>query len=538
MLTVAIPRRVVHCGARAGTAATVALPAADIAVAVARRTGGDEDVQPEAPPDSPDDMPSTPSTTDEPDEALSTPSALVPVTPAKSKIVASTAPASPPATTLTKSVHNASASALGYLHQIRWGLYELVKQSGSRPDLKLTLEMHDDVAFEKDGALVDLQQLKLHTTGVGDLADKSTEIWRTLGVWLDHSRPGDPLGPALTLITNATAPAGSAAEFLRLGKAPNSTKALELLEAAASTSNAKVTERARKKFLALDPSDRAAFVAKIRVADASLDIAGVEEDLRGRLALGVPPAHFDLYMDHVWGWWSRTALAMLQGVRDSISVAQMREELARIRDTFSVDNLPVLVDRDEVDLDTLFGLHVDRLYIQQMRAIGAQSRQLANAITDYQRAYLQRTRWLDEDLVGYSEVEDFTDKLVDEWVREFDFTVNLLSNPATADDKRRAGMQLLRTLSDSTLTIRSKFTESFYARGERHALADTLTIGWHPDFATHLEALLLGAPPPATAAATAASPAASTWPQASPEPLAVSTGATGSKDDQAISNKP
>ncbi|MDT5185710.1 MAG: hypothetical protein QOI29_3868 [Mycobacterium sp.] len=386
--------------------------------------------------------------------------------------------------------HSAAASVLGYLHQTRWGLLELLRARTTDPGRSLTLEMHDDVAWEQDGAPAELKQLKLHVSALRNLTDASDDLWRTLRVWMDNGRPGDPYGPILTLVTNSSAGAGSAAALLR-DTGRDITTALARLESTASVSTSKETRVAREQFLRLTPTERAAFVGRIYVADQSADIDGVNQEVTERLRPGAPVEQFDTYLDQVWAWWARTSIAMLKGEKGPVPVEEMLTALERIRDQFTRDNLPLLVDLDEVDVGAVLLLHEGRPYVHQLKILDVLPRQLQKAILDYQQAYLQDTRWLDVHLVDYDELAKFSRRLVDEWERAFDHMCSELPDGASEDDKRKAGRNLLHTLGESTLSIRARFQDPFHARGKRHELADLQKIGWHPDFEEHLAKLLL-----------------------------------------------
>jgi hypothetical protein len=350
--------------------------------------------------------------------------------------------------------------------------------------------MHDDVAWEQDGAPAELKQLKLHVSALRNLTDASDDLWRTLRVWMDNGRPGDPYGPILTLVTNSSAGAGSAAALLR-DTGRDITTALARLESTASVSTSKETRVAREQFLRLTPTERAAFVGRIYVADQSADIDGVNQEVTERLRPGAPVEQFDTYLDQVWAWWARTSIAMLKGEKGPVPVEEMLTALERIRDQFTRDNLPLLVDLDEVDVGAVLLLHEGRPYVHQLKILDVLPRQLQKAILDYQQAYLQDTRWLDVHLVDYDELAKFSRRLVDEWERAFDHMCSELPDGASEDDKRKAGRNLLHTLGESTLSIRARFQDPFHARGKRHELADLQKIGWHPDFEEHLAKLLL-----------------------------------------------
>jgi hypothetical protein len=99
--------------------------------------------------------------------------------------------------------------ALGYRYQTTWALLELLRRAPGRPDASISLEMHDDVAWDADGSPEELLSLKHHVNTTRNLADGSDDLWRTLRVWMDTANPGDPHGHTLTLVTTASAAAGS-----------------------------------------------------------------------------------------------------------------------------------------------------------------------------------------------------------------------------------------------------------------------------------------------------------------------------------------
>lgn len=386
--------------------------------------------------------------------------------------------------------HSASASALGYLHQTRWGLLELLRSRSDDPTRSLTMEMYDDVAWDEAGTPTDLKQLKLHIgSAPSNLTDASTDLWRTLRVWMDGASPGDPYGPVLSLITTSNVGVDSAASYLRtVDRDPK--KALTKLEETARTSTSKETETSRSQFLALSAANRAAFIERVYVIDQSPDLDGVDEEVALTLRWLAPSEHFDTFMDQVWGWWSRTSLRMLQGQRGPVTVAEAQSALERIRDGYSRENLPMLVEADELQIDP--SSHHDRTYVKQLKLLQVRPRPIEKAIIDYQRAYLQETRWLDRHLVDLEELDKFTERLVDEWERAYDHMCDQLPDDASEDDKQAAGRALLHSLcNESALTIRVRFQEQFHARGRRHALADNRTIGWYPNFEEHLEEVLL-----------------------------------------------
>src|SRR4051794_3088790 len=103
--------------------------------------------------------------------------------------------------------HDASASALGYTYQTAYGLLALLREGRQRPDQAISLEMHDDVAWEDAGTPSELLSAKHHRQPKS-LSDGDEDLWASLNVWMNTGTPTDPYGPLLTLVTTSVAPPG------------------------------------------------------------------------------------------------------------------------------------------------------------------------------------------------------------------------------------------------------------------------------------------------------------------------------------------
>ncbi|MGI5214880.1 ABC-three component system protein [Plantactinospora sp. CA-290183] len=391
---------------------------------------------------------------------------------------------------MAPATHSAAPNAVGYQHQTWWALVELLRSGGDRPDASITLELHDDVAWEEDGNPTQLLQVKHHQHTHRALTDTSPDVWRTLKVWMDDAAPGDASGPQLLLVTTQTAGGGTAVAALR-PETLDERAALAGLEAVAKDTTSAQTRGAREQFLALGPGDRRTFLSRIRVIDGSPHIQDVPSLVRAHLSWALPTGHEELFLAMVWRWWDEQALAMLQGRLRSLDVGVARAAIADIRDQFTSERLPTLVELLDVDVDSVAAEYRTHTFVQQMQWVAYPPRNLQKAIVDYYRVYAQTVRWLDEDLIGVAELTKFEAELVDEWEREFDWMLDTLDDDADEAAKQEAGKQMLRQLLTQTgITVRARYNEPFFVRGKRHVLADAGRIGWHPDFESRVKQLL------------------------------------------------
>ncbi|MFD4319036.1 ABC-three component system protein [Streptomyces sp. NPDC058548] len=389
---------------------------------------------------------------------------------------------------MASSVHEASSSALGYLFQAQLALLELLRGAEQRPDGAISLELHDDVAWEENGAPVDLLQVKHHVRGVRTLGDKDDDVWRTIKSWMDTHDPGDADGPWLTLVTTQQARKGSAMAALR-SPDRDPAAALDLLTAAAQESAARDTKESRKAFLELPGPARAVFVQRMRVVDGSPTIDDLDGAVRAKLRAVLPHGHTDSFMRQLWAWWYEQTVEMLQKRHTSVSVDRLMQRVSRIRDDYTSDRLPTLVQREDFPEEAADEL-ADARFVHQLLWVGA-GRQLDKAMVDYYRAYTQTVAWLEDDLVDLDELSKFEGNLADEWSREFDWMLDELGGDATESDQQRAGRLLLRKALDQTrYKVRERYDEAFFSRGKHHELADRGRIGWHPDFEERIENLV------------------------------------------------
>jgi hypothetical protein len=390
---------------------------------------------------------------------------------------------------MTSAVHEASSSALGYLFQSQWALLELLQGMEHRPDGAISLELHDDVAWEEGGKAVDLLQVKHHLKAARTLGDKDDDVWRTIQSWMDTHVPGDAEGPWLTLVTTQKARPGSAMAALR-SDGEGADVALRLLNAAAAESKAKESADTRDVFLKLPMAERAVFVSRMRVIDSVITVDDVDRTVRGKLLTALPQGHEDSFMRQLWAWWHEQTVAMLRKRMTSVSVDRLLHQISRIRDDYTSDRLPTLVERDAFTDEARNEL-ADACFLHQLRWVGA-ARQLNKAMVDYYRAYTQTVLWLEDDLVGIEELERFEDNLRDEWGREFDWMLDGLDEDATEQEQKKAGATLLRWALDQTkYRVRERYDEPFFARGKHHELADRGRIGWHPGFEERVQNLNL-----------------------------------------------
>lgn len=388
---------------------------------------------------------------------------------------------------------SAGSQALGYIYQLRYALY-LILTKEDRDGV--AIECLDDVVWENNGNLQELLQLKHHTNKKASLTNASSDLWKTIRVWATYvkERKINLSKITLTLITTAKASENSIASFLR-----NDNRNIKN----AHQGLIKVTQKSKTKdktlrdcfdtFLSLSAQEQIQLLNSVYILDSSPNILDLEKEIKRELRSSAKPKHLDLLYERVEGWWFAKVITNLrEGFKNPITWFEVNNKIQDIRDQFTEDALPIDFRKLEVPED--FDAE-SRIFVRQLQAIASKNTHIERAIRDYYRAFKQRSRWLREKLVFSRELEEYEDRLVDEWERykdhledegEYDLNNN-------EEDCQKFGRKIFKHIDqEMDCRIRSNVSEPYVMRGSYHILADAdqPKIYWHPQFLDRLTQLL------------------------------------------------
>ena len=305
----------------------------------------------------------------------------------------------------------ATGSALGYLYQCRWALVTFLRRLSPGETVDLAIEKLDDISFEKGGASIELIQTKHHVQTAANLTDSSPDLWKTIRVWAAGVRHGDIRLPGvlLTLVTTSNASPGSIAAMLRPGTDRRIPEASARLVEVATRSKSSDNRDAYEAFLGLTGAERAAVVDSIYVIDHEPGAADLTDEIARLVQHAADDDHLTAFVERLDGWWIDRVVEHLTGsVSGAIRGADLRLKLTDLRHSFQPDNLPL----DFVVADPPGGTDPEgdmRVFVHQLRIIAANNDRIRFAITDFYRAFAQRSRWLRDDLVQVVAPEQLVD---------------------------------------------------------------------------------------------------------------------------------
>lgn len=389
---------------------------------------------------------------------------------------------------------SAGKQGLGYIYQARLALLYLLQLP---EDTAVFLEKDDDLDFIS-GAGKSLASLK--HKAVGDtLTDLSTDFWKSVNIWLARYKRDGRAASNLRffLFTTGTVSTDSFLAHLLPDQPVASgdvATLIELTNAALAASTSKLIAPITTAFNELSDPEKQDFLERILIFDGSPRIGDIPAIIRDKHMRSIRREHREFVFERLEGWWTDAVIKQLSGARtEGIFGYEVSDKLSNFAEEYKADNLPITfrgkLPADEIDTET-----DPRLFVTQLREIGLSSSRIRSAILDYYRAFEQRSAWARENLLVSGEVEEYEDRLADEWNRYKDVAFEKIKDDSAEDALREAGATLynwaeFETGKIESLRIRARVTEPYVLRGSFHILADATPeprIYWHPRFLDRL----------------------------------------------------
>ncbi|MCG2842286.1 hypothetical protein L6Q21_15010 [Sandaracinobacter sp. RS1-74] len=395
--------------------------------------------------------------------------------------------------------YSAGEQGLGYIYQARLALLQLLQLP---EDTAIFLEKDDDLDFIDGDGGKSLASLK--HKAIGDrLTDLSSDFWKSVNIWLARYKRDGRAASNLRffLFTTSTVSTGSFLARLLPDQtvASGDAKTLtELADAALAESRSKLIAPITTAFNELSDPEKQDFLERILILDGSPRIGDIPALIRDKHMRSIRREHRESVFERLEGWWTDAVIKQLTGAEaEGIFGYEVSDKLSNFSEEYKIDNLPITfrgkMPADEIDTDA-----DPRLFVAQLREIGISSNRIRSAILDYYRAFEQRSAWARENLLILGEVEEYEDRLTDEWSRYKDVAFEKLKDDSAEEALRDAGTSLynwaeFETGKIESLRIRARVTEPYVLRGSFHILADATPepkVYWHPRFLDRLGQVL------------------------------------------------
>jgi hypothetical protein len=396
----------------------------------------------------------------------------------------------------------AGEQGLGYIYQSRFALLKLLQLPESTSVL---IEKDDDLDFIDINGVKTLASLK-HKKKGDRLTDLSTDFWKSVRIWLVRYNRDGRSEANLRFFLFSTDTVSNTSFLQRFlpdpPKEDGAAKPLrQIADEVLAKSKSKVIEEIAVEFNKLTNEQKDDFLSRIVIFDNGLRIQDVPSTIKEKYMRSIQRDNRDAIFERLEGWWGNTVIDLLVGKRiEAIFGYEVSDKLSAFAEEYKSDNLPITFRGKKPD-EEIDAEKDPRLFVKQLREIGISTRRIRNAILDYYRAYEQRSSWAREKLLISTELEEYEDRLEDEWSRYRDMIFEELDEDSADEVLMEAGKRLyhwaeLESGNNTALRIRERVTEPYVVRGGFHILANNRPLPrvyWHPHFLDRLEQLLRAA---------------------------------------------
>lgn len=387
---------------------------------------------------------------------------------------------------------SAGPQGLGYIYQGRFALLKLLQLP---EDNALWIEKDDDVEVLGWGAKRTLASLK-HKASGDRTTDLSIDFWKSVRIWLTRYEQSGRSASQIqfALLTTATVPDSSLLAKLLPRTTTDDGLLAEVADALARTKSSRI-RAVRAQYLALKEEERFDFLSRITIFDNAPRIDDIPGIIIGQFMKTVRRETRQPLFERLEGWWTDVVISLLTGERvQPVRGSEVSDKLSALADEYKSDNLPITF-RGQQPSEGVDPAGDPRLFVQQLREIGVGPGRIQSAILDYYRAFEQRSAWVREDLLFAGEIEQYEERLVDEWTRYKEIVFETLGPTSETQTLIAAGQTLYQWAEMQTahLKIRERVTEPYVIRGGFHILANEIPlprIYWHPLFLKRLQVLL------------------------------------------------
>lgn len=359
----------------------------------------------------------------------------------------------------------------------------------------LLIEKSDDLEFDTDGGRKTLASLK-HKADGDRLTDLDVDFWKSVRVWLayyiDNGRISS--NADFVLFTTAViAPESALALFAEDGSDPavRSETAQRLLDSSTSVTIGKTKVELAK----LTEAELADFYGRILVLDGSPRIDTIPQLVLDQHLRTVRREVRAPLFERLEGWWMDLMIKVLTGERTGpVHGHEVSDKLSAIAEEYRSDSLPITF-RGRMPDGKIDAANDTRLFVEQLRDLDISAARIQSAIVDYYRAFEQRSSWARENLLISGEMEEYEDRLVEEWDRYRNIVFEAVHEGSDHEAFKAAGRELYKWAEMETgdLRIRERVTEPYVVRGAFQILANARPaprVHWNPAFMKRLAELL------------------------------------------------
>jgi hypothetical protein len=349
------------------------------------------------------------------------------------------------------------------------------------PGGAVSIEHLDDVAVHTSGGIV-LEQTK-SATAQNPVSDWSPELWKTFANWIDTIESGQIDLESSQFRLYVTPPrSGGLVQLLSDATSDDAvdqaiTRIREELD---SLPKRPVAHKFLKKLLEFDAAKRRTLIRHFKFDSVDDDPV---DALRKLVRVSVSAAMVDTCCEYAIGHAKEHADSLLRaGSKPIIDVEQFRKAFIAFVHKNDLNSLLVSIappPPDEIVAQTLADSPV---FVRQLQIVDLAPEHQLRAVSDFLQSSVNKTKWAADGLIVRESLEEFDEDLL----QGYGLIRLEIQDTHSSMDPKAQGRILYARCANSKAKLEGREVPGHFVPGCYHDLANSLKLGWHPDFGSLL----------------------------------------------------
>lgn len=374
---------------------------------------------------------------------------------------------------------NAPGQLLGYSLQFPRALYHLLR---SGPKDVVYVEVLGDVATLSSAGELLSEEDKSSIAG-NPLTDRSTDLWKTFSNWIDAiiNKDFDIEKTQFVLYCNQSGRQGIVNKFSEAQNQLNIESAIEY--AKNELSDIQPDHEIWKYYDCVMNKNCSLLLKIIPRFELQLGHGAGYDEIRIEIKRKhVPEGQIEFIIENLSGWIQKVVVESIAARKSAIiSWEEFNHQFLVL---FNRSRCRELIDftmqYSQDDEKVQNQVRIRPRYLQQLEAIDLKDEEILAEVSDYLRADVNREKWISDEIIDDNVASDFEERLTVFWKNQ---RKRIQITNKTLHETEQ-GQLLLSDCKSRQEAIRDMVPPSSTISGTYHALADELTLGWHPNWET------------------------------------------------------
>lgn len=374
---------------------------------------------------------------------------------------------------------NAPGQLFGYTLQIPRALFHLL--NANEGDV-ISVEVIGDVGVENPSGDATSEEDKASIVG-NPVTDRSKNLWKTFYNWLIDIEGGKlVLQKTRFILYNNKAGQTGIADALHSANTPEDAKAV-ITSITQELSDIKEDHEIWKYFDYVMNEHVEKFKELIVRFDYETGSqTGAPEIVQALKSKFIPENQIASIKDELLGWLTQEVMTHISNKQPArIKWEVFHKKVMVVFSRYRTKDLIDFASKSPPSSTDIEGhIEAKRTYVRQLEVIEMAQGDIVEAVTNYLRANVNRTQWIEAGIIDSTMARDMEKQLEEFW-KNTKTDIEITQQHTEPSDR---GKVLLSRCANKTHTLRGNTPPASTISGTYHLLADEPTLGWHPQWET------------------------------------------------------